>query len=546
MSLLRADLTSLANLPRAAVGRRLLLQAGIGLGLLALLSWWIADNVMANRAALILVHQQGGDSQLGLIGMGLMPCPVAATWIGLSLAQRQLFDTPELGLWQSAPIRRWRGAVQILLRACFLAVVWATALSSPFVLTLLAHSNAPALAYALLPLAILGATVPLIAALLVFQIVLVRLFAGRALRVFLTALGAAASVGFSTWLLVIMFSDSDGGGTRLVERTASADSLPWTVDSGARLVTAAARSGFDATALRATLGWLLLASALFWLGARLHPGALEAHRLAEPPSRRRRSAWPASLAATIRRKELAQVLQQPGALIGFLIFAFLVFALVERQVLVGGILANYRLPADTRHLGAMLAQWFLATVLVLYPHMGRLVLWDAAQWSLYATSPAARSTILRGKLEAVGLLLLWPLLLVAAVSGHGLGASPGTIAAFLAIAVPGTLIALGVLAIVGTLPWLVRPEDGGAVAQGGRGFFASLLLIFAFELAVSPGVFGWLWLSAWARENPLTQTDVREWTPAVIGVSWGLGLAILGLGIAIGARNYRRLSEPRR
>jgi len=544
MGLLRADLQSLGNLPRETIGRRVLMHAGFGMALMALLSWWIATNFLSRPELMQLAHERTGGSLAGMIGMGLIPCPVAATWLGLSIAQRQLFETPELALWQSAPIQLWRGTIQILLRACFLAVLWAAALSSPFVLTLLASENAPLMAYALLPLVIVAATVPLMAVLLMFQIVMVRLFAGRMLRLFLTALAALASVGLSVWLLINLCAGNEGS-RNLVTSTTTPAALPWTVDSGAALLASAIGSTFDGSALRTTLAWLAFACAVFWFAARLHPRALEAHRLAEPPARRHKTRWPANLAAVIRRKELAQVLQQPGALIGFLVFAVLVFALVNRQVGVGSILGNYRVPLELRHAGAMLTHWFLATVLVLYPHMGRLVLWDAAQWSLYTTSPAARSSILRGKLEAVGMLLLWPMLLVAVVGGHAVGATPRTLGLFASMALPGTLIALGVLALIGTMPWLVRPEEGGNMAQGGRGFMASMLLVIVFELAISPFVLGLYLVWRSAEHNLLTLEEVRDWTPMVIGATWLVGLAILGLGVAIGARNYRKLSLPR-
>ena len=251
------------------------------------------------------------------------------------------------------------------------------------------------------------------------------------------------------------------------------------------------------------------------------------------------------MTAVFRRKEIAQLLQQPGALVGFLIFAFLVFALVQKQVLVGSILGNWRLPVEVRHVGALLTHWFLATVLVLYPHMGRLVLWDSTQWSLYQTAPGAPGAILRGKLQAIGLLLLWPLLLVAVLGSHFNGASPRTLLLFVGLATPGILVALGVLAFVGTLPWLVRPDEGSQIAQGGRNFFASLLLILLFELAISPAFVAWWKLTNWARHNQLSTSEVNALLPWVLGGAWACGLGLLALGTAIGGHNFRRLTLPR-
>lgn len=541
MALLLADLRALCNLPRDPIGRRLLAQLTTGLLLLALLSWWIAQRVLADPYLLHVVNRTGNDPFRGLCGMALMPCPLAATWIGLSLAQRQLFETTELDLWQSMPIPPWRGALQVLLRAGFLALVWAAALSAPFLATLLANSTAPPLAFALAPLAIAAATLPLMAVLLIVQIVLVRLFSGRILRLVMLALPALAWAGFAAWLLVTMFWTGERA-PELVAAATTAESQPWTIAAGAEVLAAAAAGRDLATPLRALGAWLAFAAAVAWFASRLHPGALMAHRLADPRARTSRRRWPARVAGVLRRKEIAQIAQQPGALVGFLVFAVLVFALVEKRVFVAGTLAMPSLPLELRQLASLLTWWFLAVVLVLYPHMGRLVLWDARQWSLYALAPARPAAILRGKLEAVGLFLLWPLLLVAAIGGRALGADAVTLLQFVALALPGTAVALGVLAFVGTLPWLVRPDDTGHIAQGGRSFFASLLLIALFEFVMAPGVVAWVWLADWSRRNTLTLDLCDAYTPHVIAGAWAFALLVGGLGLALGIANFRRLT----
>jgi hypothetical protein len=304
----------------------------------------------------------------------------------------------------------------------------------------------------------------------------------------------------------------------------------------------------DADALRAVLGWLALTIAIFWFAAQLHPGALEQHELAEPPALRRgRRPWPASLAATVRKKEFAQLLQQPGALIQFVLFGVLVWFLARERLLVESILANRQLPVEVAHLGAMLAQWFVAVLLVLYAHMGRLALWDGAQWSLYMAAPAAPGAILRGKLTAIAALLLWPLVLVAGAGVHLLEANRATLIAFLGMGSGGTLAALGVMAVVGTWPRLMRPDDGGQILQGGRTFLAATVLVLLFEVAVSPAVVGWWWLCDQARRSMtgLRLETALAWAPAVVAGAVLGGAAIAGLGTWIGARNYRRLLAPR-
>jgi hypothetical protein len=547
MGLLYADLRALGNLPTTPAGRRLATSTGVGLLLLALMSWWGFEAILSGPLLLqMLEYGTDGDSLRGLLGFSLMPCPIVATWLGLAIAQRQLFDPPELLLWQAAPLPRWRPAVQVLLRACFLALLWASAFSLPLLATLLSRTGAPFAAYALVPLALLACTAPLLASLLIVQIVLVRFFAGRVLRLVLALLGGLASVGFSTWLLIGLFTPGNERVQDLAEAAAAHGRLPVTIDTTASLLAGAARGQLDPAALARMLGWLLATAAAYLAAAHLHPGAVEKHQLGERPLlRTRRSRWPSTVTGTIRRKEIAQVLQQPGALIGFLVFGFLVVTLVRERVLVSGILSNSRLPRDLAHLGAMLAQWFLAVLLVLYAHMGRLAMWDGTQWPLYMGSPTRPATILLGKLQAVALFLLWPLLLVAAAGSHLLGASPTTLGLFVALALAGTAAALGVLAVVGTWPRLMRPDDGGQIVQGGRSFLAAMLLVVAFETVLSPAVFGWWYLTGWLMQRPRVGAELLPYAPWVVGAAWVFGLAIGGLGFVVGTRNYRRLLQPR-
>ncbi|MBL8748939.1 MAG: hypothetical protein JNK78_07255 [Planctomycetes bacterium] len=530
MGLLHADLRSLGNLATTRTGRRTLGGALVGLVTIALM-WWSTTSVLLESRHL-------GTSLQSLLATALMPCPIVATWLGLSLAQRQLFESAELPLWRLAPIPPWRGAIEVGVRAAFVTLAWASAMSLPFVTTLLLRTQpAPALAWALVPVALVCCTVPVLGTILSVQIVLVRFFSGRVLRIVLTIVAALASVGFSAWLLVGLFTTS---APRVATAGAPAIAVPWIVDTCAEMLASAATGENDTTPLRFALGWLGLTAAIFWFAARLHPGAAERHLATAPATLRRRSAWPSAVAAVVRRKEFAQVLQQPVALMGFVAFGALVWVLVRERVFVAGILAQRGLQPDVAHLGAMVMQWFLAVLLVLYAHMGRLVLWDGPQWSLWTTAPASPWAIVRGKLQSVALLLLWPLLLVAVIAGRAYGASSAVTLTFVATTLGGTLAALGVLAVVGTSPRLMRPDLGGAMAQGGRSFLAAMLLVLLFEFAMSPAVFAWSWLTA----NVHTAAAARAAFVWVAAGAWALGLAVGGVGVALGVRNFRRLCAP--
>ncbi len=545
IALLLADLRALANLATTRLGRRSLFGTGVGLVLLATISWWFAATVLDHpQLQWRLLRGRDGAQLQGLLGYGLMACPLVATWLGLSLAQRQLFEAPELMLWRQAPMPGWRGPLQVFVRASFLSSCWACALAGPFLVAVMLRNGAPRWSLAVLPLAIAGATVPLLGTLLAIQIVLQRFFAGRWLRLVLAGSGALASVGFSTWLLLTLFRAPSTRAQAVAAVGAAPESLPWTVDLGAEALAAATQDTLAPRAIGGIALWLLAVFCGFRLTAQLHARAHERHLAAEPPLWRSRGPrWPAHAAATVRNKEFAQVLQQPGALVSFLVFGVLVFALARQKVLVGAALDNPSIPLEVAQFGGLCGLWFLAVLLVLYAHMGRLVLWDSAQWPLYVAAPVAPGALLRGKLVAIGAFLLWPLLLVAAAGAVVFGIDGAVLLAFLGTGLGGTLAAVGVLAVVGTLPLLMRPDDSGQVVQGGRSFLAALVLVVAFQLTMLPGALAWSLVVVPNSEHRLGPP--WPWAPWLVAAAIGYGAVAAGLGGWIGARNFRRLLQPR-
>lgn len=547
MNLLAADLRALGNLPATATGRRITVGMLFGLGLLSLMSWWLAKTIVNDQRLLYLLGELGGaDTMPRLLGYGLMTCPMVATWLGLATAQRQLFETPELMLWRQAPISGFAGPLQIFLRAVFLSTIWATALAAPFLVAVMQRSPAPWSAYALVPVAIMTCTVPLLATLLAVQIVMVRFLAGRWLRLVLSIIAALASIAFTIWLLLNLFTT---GRDRIDEVVAAADlaeRMPLTVRAAAVMLAHACNRTIEFGHVWPALLWLLGAVALFSCGAAMHARAHERYMESDRPMwRRSNHRWPTSLASNIRKKEFAQVLQQPGALIGFLLFAVLVFVLARERVLVGNILAQRQITPIVREIAALLTWWFLAVLLVLYAHMGRLALWDGAQWPLYMASPARPQAILRGKLLAIATFLAWPLLLVAVAGSQTLDVSGAAMLWFLGLALTGTLVALGVVAMVGTWPRLMRPDSEGQILQGGKSFFAAMIMVTLFQGALMPAFYVWIRLANHARDHRITAEFADEWLPWFCGGAALYGLFVATLGFLVGGRNYRSLLAPR-
>ncbi|HLQ39313.1 MAG TPA: hypothetical protein VK348_16000, partial [Planctomycetota bacterium] len=391
---------------------------------------------------------------------------------------------------------------------------------------------------------------PPLCSLMAVQLLLVRWCAGRWLQITFTVLTAAASLGFSLFLMLGVFAQPEAQVERLLRATqdqhAPLARVLQSVAAGAELLGSSLGQPPDLDALRRGLLWLLSTLAAFLLTCRLHPRAVEAYQRAQRPLfARRRSRWPAGIAASLRKKELAQLLQQPAQLIGMLVFGVTVFVLAQQRAFVGGTLATDTLPAPIGQCFSMLSLWFLTVLMVLFAHMGRLAMWDGPQWPLYLKSPAAPGALLRGKLQAIWLLLLWPVLVVSLVGGHELHANLATQLVFAAIALGGNCLAIGVAAAVGTLPLLMRPDVSGQITPGSKSLGAAMLLVFGFELTVAPVLLLWHLLQNHVQHYGLPTASWEPWVPWTVAGVWGYALLVCGLGCWLGARNFARLLRPR-
>lgn len=541
MGLLRADLQSLANGlrrdGRAALGGRLLPPL-----VLAAMHWTLGSLLLQHRELLHVLH--GGGNPLGhLFAHALGPGPVVAGWIGFAQAQRQLFEAPELALWQSAPGWRGRAAVQVWLRAAVTALLWTAALSLPLLLQLLIEARAPLRAFALLPVAIAAVTLPSLAAALAVQILMLRCSRGRATRWLASLAAAIAAFGFPVFLLAQVFQSGQAGAFELAATARSGASTGVLTGAAAHLLRVATANGSLlptlAAALLPTLGTLALLLAV----APMHPIAVEHHQLATRARRPRRRPWPAAPVAVLRRKELTQLLQQPGAILHMVLVAVLVHLFAAQGTIVRGLLADPDLPPFLQQCAAMLTLWFLAVLMLLYSHMGRLAVWDGAQWPLYVQAPTSPSTLLAAKLQVIAVLLLWPLAVAAHAGVQWFGADLRALLPFCAFAAAGTMVALAVVAAVGTWPWLVRREPDGRLLQGSRGLVGSMALVFSFYLLLSPAFVAWVWLVQQYRVELVSDPvpDAAVLAPPLILVALGIGALLLAASLWLSARNYRRL-----
>jgi hypothetical protein len=545
MGLLRADLQALRNGLRSD-GRGSLAGRWLPPTILALMHWLLGNVLLQHRELLHVLHR-GGDPIAYLLASALAPGPVVAGWIGFAMAQRQLFEAPELLLWQAAPLWRGRAALQVLLRAVGNALLWTTALSAPLLVQLLLEAGAGAAAFMLLPLALVAVCVPSLCIVVAVQIVLLRLAHGRVARLFTAVTSTLAAFGFPVFLLAQVFAGGQSGADQLVRDARGGSSAGQLTGAAARLLQEATAGSVSAGALLDVLLPLLLGAALVAVAVPLHARAVQNHQLARTARSARHSRWPARPMAVLRRKEWAQLLQQPGAILHMVLVGALVHLFAAKGTLVHGLTADAALPAAVQQVAAMLTLWFVAVLMLLYSHMGRLAAWDGAQWPLYVQAPVEPRALLAAKLQVIASLLAWPMFVAGWAGVQWLDADAASVLPFIGFAAAGSLAALAVVAAVGTWPWLVRAEPDGRLTQGSRGLVGSLVLVFAFYFALSPALVAWLWLLQRYRVDLTIDRvpEVAEWAPAMLLAAFGFAALLLAAALLVSTRNYRRMLAAR-
>lgn len=542
MGLLRADVTAAVN-GLLRDGRGSLLPRVLPPLLLGAM-YWLLGRVLLEQPELLRLLRRGGDSMQVLFGAALAPCPIVAGWVGLAHAQRQLFEAPELTLWFGAPIWSGRGAAQVLARAAATAMLWAFALCLPFALQLVVAADAGIAGGLLAAAAIATAVLPLLCVAVGVQLVLLRFASGRWARILLSASGSLAAFGFPVFLLLQVFTGAPQRAAALDAAARGDDAASPLVAPGAQALTALVRGEPLAPHVLPLVWPLVAAAALFALAAPLHGVAVQNHRLAEPRRRSRARTFAERAVAALRQKEFAQLRHQRGAMLHMLLVAAMVFVLAQQRVIGRSIDEIRVLAPEVRQVAQLLVYWFLAVLMLLYAHMGRLAAWDGPQWPLFTRAPIAARTLLLGKLQAIALLMLWPMLVAALVGVQFLDAGPRTLLAFVALAGAGSLIALGVVAAIGTMPVLLRRELDGTLQHAPRGLAGSILLVAAFEAAVAP-MFVWWHFALGAVQRSELPGSLAALFPEALLLAAALGAGVFGVGCLVALGNYRRLLRPR-
>jgi hypothetical protein len=543
LALARAELQVLLNLATKREGRRILVSALVSLVFLG----FVADRfgqVFAVSPQIVDVAAGPGGLR-ALAGALLTPALLVVLWFGFGGGPRQLFELPQLELLLQSPRRAAVVLGATWLRFGLLVSLWCTVLAAPAAARVGAALGIE-IGWLSTAVGCVCLTLPVLALIFAVQILLMRFFAGRVTRLLLTGLGALGSIAFSLLLIAGALADEEDTVRTILGALRGRALWPFVLDAPAALWAELAVGRPSLAALgRAAL--LLGGSAVLMVGlAGLYRVGYENAKVAVDPLLRfgRGRRWPAAPAWVIFRKEVAQLVHQPGQLIGLLFSALVIVVLAGGRFLAGPFGQELRLTETERQVFAMLALWLFAQLTIAPGCLLRIAVAEGAQWPLWIAAPVRTRSFLAGKLLATGILMAWPALVAATVGVLRFRAGPEALLGFGLIVPAGILWIASATALVGTIPPLMRPrvERNNLVTLVGV-----LLLMLLMQATAVPGLLAWNELCRLDEGRGLLRgLSTGEADLALVGAAWLVlgGLSVLALGAS--AIQVRRLRRPER
>jgi len=546
-ALLRADLLALGNLLSRREGRTAVGGNAITFVCVVFGSLFATNRFLLPRRVLeILREDTSGEVARFLLGLVAVPVALLVVSIGLSEGKRRLFDDPAGDLLLGSPLPRAAIVLHAFLRLLAPSVLFGAALGIPATALVLDGAHAgPAAAFLAFPIAGAALAAPVLAGVLLFQVVAMRWFAGRRVRLLLQGLVALSGIAFALVAALGLLGEKGDLVARWVGEGAA---LPATFEGPAAIVALLAGVPGDASRVLPALVLLAATVPALALAVPAYPRARENAHVSAEPLRRRRAGrarrWPTSVAASIAWKDIRLLAQQPGSWLGYL-FVPALLVLLAKGDLFSRVWARAEVPDLLRDLFRAFNVWYVVLFLV---GIFTLVGWigeDQVQRPLLAASPASRASLLRGKLFLVVHPLAWCSLAAIAVLRFVSGTPALALGLLLVLTVPFVAIAVGGIAAIATIPPFARIEKDVPVTHSLR----VVMPILALSAALAP-----LWILAlegletirvyYQGRGPLE--DLPEWAAWLlpIGTAWVGGLLVGWIGWRIALSNYRRLLDP--
>lgn len=551
ISLLRADLQVLFNLPRHKDGYPVLFAHAFSIFLLISIGNIITKRLFREPMLFDLLDgPEGAWVAQALFALLMVPVAMQAVWMGMETAKKLWFEGAHLELLLNAPLSGFSVAAYPYFRALFFSTLWGFLLCGPMAHRLLQTVDSPGYAIYLLPIAVWAASTVPLTIIMILNLFFMRWFASPRMKLFLNVLFALVSISFSIFMGTAFFA-GDSLANEALKYTQGKPELPALLSWPAALL----GNTFDGgqvllqTWLRA--GGLILIGPLFMaVFCRWYRRAYENERIAIAPLLRPKGAkalskgWPVTMHASFFRKDVAMLFQQPGRLFGFFALFVIGFLIVRYPEMSEFWFKRTAIPAGWQQTFALLTFWFLSMMMVLPSAVNSVVFDEAKQWPLIMASPLTGWQFLRGKLRMMAVYLSLPLALILPMGGLFLDFSLGSLIYFVILALFGSFLLIGLGLVVGTCPLFHSGLRNGNPPNMWLAMLAHLLVYF-FLLLVGKeiGMEAWKNLELYYRAGlgPLEEYADSHLAYLHLAGLITLSLLIGGAGLFVSSWSVNRL-----
>jgi ABC-type transport system involved in multi-copper enzyme maturation permease subunit len=505
--------------------------------------------VLLAPAVLQLVRDDPSGQLLRfLIGLVMMPTLLLALTLAMSQVRLDLFESPLTDLLITSPISRGSIVTWAFLRNSFSILCMSSLIEmAPLGLFLWKTTGTP-LGALLFPVGAIFLVAPLVAIAVLFHVILMRWLAKPQTRMLLSILGGAAAIVF---ILLVAGGAMTGesSGQELAAFMETEPRLPLLLGLPADMLMGLVGLPHGQTDLFTILITLLSPCILLACAAPLYERAFENASVIFRPSLARtvRSLgrrWPTIPAASIFRRELVQLVQQPANLLGFLFLGVLIFMIARSNPLSLSYTEGAEVPEVVVSAAEVFFTWLFTGLMFASMSVSSFTA-DHAYLVLYKSSPIRPASLLHGRIATLLLPLGWCFFLVLLIGRWYIGASPWALVLFTGYVLPAIVITLGLISGLGTLAIPRRSGDGAPLAATARMIMMSIGVGLAMGIILGVCIGFWKALQdsytergALARMNPVALLLVTQ------AVAWAFSLLVGGLGYAFGLRNYRQLLAP--
>ena len=494
-AILSYDARAASNVLLRKGGRQALVEAlAFGFGV-ALAAWASAGKLLGVRELRLALDSEQRASVIGLLSeLGLIPVVLVAMFFGLRSAKAFL-HSPAVDLLRNSPLAPRSiagfGVLRASGRAFGCGLAWLVPWTVTCAIGIDARTGSTLLALGSSVVVVLLLALCACSLLQVAVLATHRFLAGSKARAFLTWIGVLGGFGLAVLALLGLVGDARSVARWIAEQQGASLSLG-PLAAGITLPLAEASAAGSKALASAGQSWfacglsfaaLALAT---WLGVVAGAAILDrAHENASTASLTavawRRGSWPSTPGASIFAREFVEIRQHPVSLVAWIILAAAAIFLTRDARP-----DAWRIdPApDFACHGLAIAQTFLLTALFgITMFVAGATQEDPKAYDLIASSPASRSSLVRGRSATLLVLLLWCGL--ASILGAVVRSSADTGAiSFAIVVIAAQAVVLAVSAVAATsIGSLLQSKDlGGVVAVCLAALMSSPLFFGGYRL----------------------------------------------------------------